>query len=164
MTSLTILRTGAGSLPSPPVIDGFRALGCRVVAADADPLSVGFTGADASAVIPYAKDEEFATEQGAYGCAILVVEELAGLRVTARSRKGTGFDWWLGSDKNDDDEKLFQQKTRLEVSGIRKGPHRVKTRVKDKKEQTKQSDHMSLEALVVVVEFSLPLTQVEKRS
>ena len=59
MKKLTILRTGAGSLPSPPVIEGLRDLGCRVVAADAEPLSVGFTCADAHAVIPRADDPLF---------------------------------------------------------------------------------------------------------
>lgn len=59
---LTILRTGAGSLPSPPVIDGLRRLGCRVIAADADPLSVGFFSADEFAVIPRADAPGFRAE------------------------------------------------------------------------------------------------------
>lgn len=54
-----VLRTGAGSLPSAPVIQGLQRLGCRVIAADADPLSVGFLCADEYAVIPPARSPEF---------------------------------------------------------------------------------------------------------
>lgn len=54
-----VLRTGAGSLPSAPVIHGLQRLGCRVVAADADPLSVGFLCADEYAVIPRASSPGF---------------------------------------------------------------------------------------------------------
>ena len=104
-------------------------------------------------------DPEFTTEQGAYGSAILVVEQLAGLRVVERSRKRTGFDWWLGEREDD----LFQQKARLEVSGIRRGKDKINARVNQKKKQTKQSDSTKLDALVVVVEFSEPVSHVERR-
>ena len=40
-------------------------------------------------------DPEFATEQGAYGLAALLIEALSDLTVLERSRKGTGFDYWL---------------------------------------------------------------------
>ncbi|MFQ5654820.1 MAG: ATP-grasp domain-containing protein, partial [Planctomycetota bacterium] len=59
MRPLTILRTGAGSLPSPPVIEGLRSLGCRVIAADVDPVSVGFTCADSWRPIPRANAPAF---------------------------------------------------------------------------------------------------------
>lgn len=62
MKPTTVLRTGAGSLPTPPVIEGLRRLGCRVIAADAEPLSVGFASADASVVIPRADDSAFRSE------------------------------------------------------------------------------------------------------
>ena len=39
--------------------------------------------------------------------------------VIHRSRKGTGFDYWLGDEKNEDELPL-QSKARLEVSGIRR--------------------------------------------
>jgi hypothetical protein len=42
-------------------------------------------------------DPEEATEFGACGVAILVLLELTGLRVVERSRKDTGFDYWLGT-------------------------------------------------------------------
>lgn len=76
-----------------------------------------------------------------------------------RSSKGTGFDYWLGTV--DTMEKIpFQNKVRLEVSGIRKGDDsRVKARVKQKKEQTKLSDG-KYPAYTIVVEFSTLLSFV----
>jgi hypothetical protein len=62
-------------------------------------------------------DVEFATEQGAYAIAALLVPTLTELTFFERSRKGTGIDYWLGSNE----DLLFQKKARLEVSGIRKG-------------------------------------------
>jgi len=38
------------------------------------------------------------TELGACGIAILVVRKESGLTVVEQSRKGTGFDYWLGAD------------------------------------------------------------------
>ena len=58
-------------------------------------------------------------------------------------------------------EKLLE-KVRLEVSGIRKGDSsRVKARVKQRKEQIKASDGQ-FPAYVIVVEFSTPLSYVER--
>jgi carbamoyl-phosphate synthase large subunit len=49
---LTLLRTAAGSPPTVTQYKAFRALGCRIVAADCDPASVGFHFADAAYVVP----------------------------------------------------------------------------------------------------------------
>jgi carbamoyl-phosphate synthase large subunit len=49
---LTLLRTAAGSPPAVTQYQAFRALGCRIVAADCDPASVGFHFADAAYVVP----------------------------------------------------------------------------------------------------------------
>lgn len=77
-------------------------------------------------------DKQDATEFGACGCAILVARRLTGLQVTQQSYKTTGFDWWIGDDS--DGAGLFQDKARLEVSGIRKGNESdVKKRVTQKK-------------------------------
>ena len=51
-TPLTILRTAAGSPPTVTQYRAFRALGCRIIAADCDPASVGFHFADAAYVVP----------------------------------------------------------------------------------------------------------------
>jgi hypothetical protein len=105
-------------------------------------------------------DPEEATENGACGIAILLVQELAGLVVVERSRKGTGFDYWLGSEEG----YPFQNQARLEVSGIRAGSAPdIKARVKQKLQQTQQSDALLLPAYVVVVEFSRPIAEVTKR-
>ena len=104
-------------------------------------------------------DLEEATQQGAYAVAILLIRALTGYTVIERSRKGTGFDWWLGSEDN-----LFQGKARLEVSGILRGTkRRFNSRVKARLGQTKQSDNLSLTAYVVVVEFGTPRAKVAQR-
>src|SRR5262249_28078411 len=56
-------------------------------------------------------DPDETAEQGAYALALLLLRSLARLTVLERSRKGTGFDWWLASQDN-----LFQAAARLEVS------------------------------------------------
>jgi hypothetical protein len=54
--------------------------------------------------------------------------------VVERSRRGTGFDYWLGK-KGDNNQLPFQNAVRLEVSGIRKGDDgKIKARAKQKLE------------------------------
>jgi len=106
-------------------------------------------------------DPNVATEHGACGVATLLVPEISDLTVVERSRKGTGFDYWLG-EKNDEGP-LFQGKARLEVSGIRTGSDStVASRVKQKLRQTQPSDG-SLPAIVVVVEFGSPQSVVANK-
>jgi len=107
-------------------------------------------------------DEEVATEHGAYGIAILTLPELTGMTVVSRSRKGTGFDFWVGENGNCD--LPFQAGGRLEVSGIRRGNQGiVKARLKQKLRQTTRSAKTSLTAFAFVVEFSRPITQVGRQ-
>jgi hypothetical protein len=104
-------------------------------------------------------DREVTTEYGAYGIGILLIRELTDFSLIERSRKGTGFDFWLGHE----DVLPFQNKARLEISGIRKGNDSlVKTRIQQKLKQTEQSNE-SFTAYIIVVEFSRPLSQVVKR-
>jgi hypothetical protein len=106
-------------------------------------------------------DEEFTTEQGAYGVAALLVEEF-GFEVVQRSRKGTGFDYWLGA--RDREPNLFQGLTRLEVSGIRAGDEaKITQRVRIKLNQTKKSDDLALPAVVAIIEFSSPIARILER-
>ncbi len=106
-------------------------------------------------------DDEEATEHGAYGIAALVVPQTKDLHVVERSKKGTGFDYWLGSP--DAPDLLFQNKARLEVSGIRTGSSStISRRVKRKLEQTDKSAG-KLPAVVVVVEFGTPETRIDER-
>ena len=106
-------------------------------------------------------DDEVATEHGAYGIATLLVPRITNLQVVERSKKGTGFDYWLGSSA--ETETLFQNKARLEVSGIRTGPEAtIVGRVRRKLGQTEKSD-AALSAVIIVVEFSGPQSRVAKR-
>ena len=103
-------------------------------------------------------DEQVATENGAYGIAILAVRDLTGLTVVRRSRKGTGFDFWLAEGGNF----LFKDAARLEVSGIRRGPRSlVDARIRTKREQTRKSDGV-LPVLVAVIDFGAPLLRLER--
>jgi hypothetical protein len=104
-------------------------------------------------------DPEVATEHGAVGIAVLLAKKEIGYAVIERSRKGTGFDYWMG----DDSDIPFQSKARLEISGIRRGnDSEVKTRVKQKLKQTNRSDGL-LPAYVIVVEFGCPLAEVRRK-
>lgn len=104
-------------------------------------------------------DAEVATEHGAVGVAVLLAKKEIGYAVVERSRKGTGFDYWMG----DDTEVPFQNKARLEISGIRSGDDRdVRARVRQKLKQTNPSDG-ALPAYVVVVEFGAPLAEVRQK-
>jgi hypothetical protein len=74
------------------------------------------------------KDLQEATERGACGIAILVAKEITGKVVVERSKKGPGFDYWLGEE---DDDFLFVGKASLEVSGMLLGSNtEIQARVK----------------------------------
>jgi hypothetical protein len=99
-----------------------------------------------------------ATELGACGIAILVVRGQTGLVAVERSVKGTGFDYWLGTDEpNLDDSEPFEHKARLEVSGILQGNRRVvEARLREKVRQARKTAGQ-YPAYIVVVEFGQPL-------
>lgn len=105
-------------------------------------------------------DQQEATEAGACAVAISVIHDAVGFAVVERSRKGTGFDYWLGEDE----PYPFQKKARLEVSGILHGTENdVEQRVKKKCLQTERSDYTRLDAFVAVIEFGHPMAKVAKR-
>ncbi len=56
---------------------------------------IGWSTDVSEAMRRYWNDPEETAEQGAYAIALLLLRSLAGLTVWERSRKGTGFDWWL---------------------------------------------------------------------
>jgi hypothetical protein len=104
-------------------------------------------------------DTERATENGACGVALLALRELTGLTVLLQSRRGSGFDFWLGPDTGF----LFQAGVRLEVSGIRRGDEvSIRRRLRSKLRQIGRSHHLA-PAYVAVVEFSRPVLRVEER-
>ena len=105
-------------------------------------------------------DSEVATENGAYGISILLIEKNTNYTAIEKSRKGTRFDYWLGA--KDDLGSLFERKARLEVSGIRQGTDAdINARVNIKRQQIKRSNN-PLPAFVSVVEFSAPKAKVIK--
>jgi hypothetical protein len=106
-------------------------------------------------------DDEEATHYGAYAVAFIVASKELGIKAFERSKKGTGIDYWLGSKK----DLLFQNKMRLEVSGIRNGDNnQIQTRFNTKMNQSKKSDTSSIPAFIVIVEFSQPKTLTGLRS
>ena len=106
-------------------------------------------------------DLEEAVEHGAYGMAALLVAEHTEYEVVERSRKGKGFDYWLGP--KGEDSGLFQRTARLEVSGIGRGDESaVAARVKKKLKQISVSDG-TLPGYIVIVEFGSPRARVIKK-
>ncbi|ABX04034.1 MAG TPA: hypothetical protein DEF47_18125 [Herpetosiphon sp.] len=109
-------------------------------------------------------DEEYTTEHAACGIACLLAVELTDYTVINRSRKGTGFDYWLAKQDGDDILPFDKHDARLEVSGIRQGSGKdIENRVKLKLRQTNPSDSMQMPAYVVVVEFSQPTARVVRK-
>ncbi len=109
------------------------------------------------------RDSTFTTEQAAYGIAFLLIPRVTDYSAIERAVKGTGFDYWLGSN-HDNDAFLFHKKARLEVSGIRNGgDSEIKKRVKRKINQTNLSDATRLPAFVVIVEFSQPVSYIGEK-
>ncbi len=106
------------------------------------------------------QDNEEATELGACGVAILAVRSLKDLVVLHRSRKGTGYDYWLGPEW----DPLLQHGEKLEVSGIRNGSEAaIKVRIAEKLRQI-QRFRTPDPAWVGIVEFSRPLLRLTRIS
>lgn len=100
-----------------------------------------------------------ATENGAYGISILAVRHLTRLVVLRQSAKWTGIDYWLGPEGGD----FFQDATRLEVSGIRRGTeHSIRARLRQKIRQVRKWQFRRSPMLVSVVEFSRPVMRISK--
>ncbi len=108
-------------------------------------------------------DYDEATEHGAYGIACLLILLLTDYTIIRRSRRGTGFDYWVGYIDREN-ENIFQDKARLEVSGMRHASDTlVRANVRKKKRQTRKSDSTHLPAYVIVIEFSKPTGEVVRR-
>ena len=105
-----------------------------------------------------------AVEDAAVGIAHLIIPKFTEYTVVERSNIGEGVDCWLGHQE-DADRFVFQHKARLEVSGILDSQYTsgIVRRVKEKMEQTKQSDYSALPVYVIVVEFGRPVVYMVKR-
>jgi len=106
-------------------------------------------------------DLTIATEWAACGIAFLLVEALLGYTVIRQARKGHGFDYWIGEDNGQ--ANLLQEKAVLEVSGILRASNEsmIRSRVNQKLIRLNETE---LEAYVVVIEFSRPLSWIEAKS
>lgn len=104
-------------------------------------------------------DPDEATEYGAIGIAFLLVSGLTEYTVVERARKGSGFDYWLG--RKGSPPSLFQERARLEVSGIRRGDeHAIASRVRSKSRQVQRSESR-LPGVIAVVEFGAPRSWIQ---
>ena len=125
-------------------------------------------------------DDEETTEHGAAGIATLLANLELHCEVVLRSRKGTGFDYWLGDRFVGEVSEAEQAVTagwaellldgglviraRMEVSGIRNGnDSRIAARVNGKLDQISASDYMQIPAYVVVLEFGRPIAEVRRK-
>lgn len=103
------------------------------------------------------KDLQDSVEAGAIAIAVAWLMSETDYRVVERSRKGTGFDYWLGLAPVTLD-------ARLEVSGILKGDEQsVARRLAIKLNQMTRSDQGGLPGYAVVVEFSAPRASVGEK-
>lgn len=105
-------------------------------------------------------NQDEATEHGAECIAVLLALNLTDYTVIQRSKKYNGFDYWLGKKNTP----LFQDKARLEISGIYKNVSELDRRYKIKLTQTDQSDHLKIPAYIGIVEFSQPIAKFGKKS
>lgn len=102
-------------------------------------------------------DPDSATEKGAESIAILIAKRAIGYSVIRQSRKGTGFDYWIGEKSAEG----FLDKAGLEISGIRRGNDAdIKARVRKKLHQANQLG--TWPTYVIIVEFGTPLTEVRE--
>jgi hypothetical protein len=100
------------------------------------------------------QDQEYTTEHGAICISVMLIKKCTDYTIIERSRKSTGFDYWLGKK----DEIPFQNSARLEISGIFKETEQntIGKRLKIKKKQTNQSDETRLPAYISIIEFGKP--------
>jgi hypothetical protein len=104
-------------------------------------------------------DLQDAAEEGACAVAIAIVHRFFKMAVLERTRKGCGFDYWIGQKESEG----LQGMERLEVSGILKAKQdEIEVRVKKKLRQVARgsSQNSGLPQCIVVVEFSKPESRI----
>ncbi len=139
---------------APGVVMGVRG-------ADAEQFEIHWQAVTNQQRLTY-NDLPWATEMGAYGVAILLVRTVTGKKAIERSKRGPGFDYWVG--ETDDDELIFSSKARLEVSGILSGTDsEIAGRLKIKKAQVEVSNYLGVPAYVAIIEFGQPKAHLEMK-
>lgn len=109
-------------------------------------------------------DQQEATEYGATAIAVLLLKQYTDYTIVERSFKGTGFDYWLGTGKYNENVLPFEQRTaRLEVSGIWKTSltNTLAGRVRRKIRQVEQGGYSDIPAVIIVVEFHTPKSKMK---
>ena len=125
--------------------------------------SLGWTPATAQGHRSWQHNQ--ATEWGAAGIAVLLARNETPFTVVEAAMQGTGIDYWLGEES----DITFQRKARLEISGIRPendatvNDGMIAGRVREKLQQTTQSDDTDTPAYVIVVEFGRPIAEVHQK-
>jgi hypothetical protein len=105
-----------------------------------------------------------ASEFGACAIAFLVVREILDLVPVEQAERGTHVDFYLAPEavgESKDETLIFNQKARLEVSGLLKesGSNTVDGRTKAKLDRL-QAD--GLPTLIAIVEFGAPCSKITK--
>jgi len=97
------------------------------------------------------QDKNKTTEDAAVFLSLSLMLELTDYTTFEVSEGNNGIDYWL-SDDNDE----LEFSARLEISGIKQKipSNNIKTRIKSKIKQTKQSDNSNLPAFISIIEFS----------
>ncbi|BAQ34031.1 hypothetical protein UCH007_00730 [Dehalococcoides sp. UCH007] len=105
------------------------------------------------------KDLQEAIEYGACAIACIMITKITPFNYIERSQKGTGFDFFIGNTS--DETLIFNNKVKLEVSGILSGDDTdINNRVKLKTNQINKYDNNS--GYVFVVEFSKPKSCIKE--
>ena len=125
-------------------------------------------------------DKQEATEDGAAGIAVLLAIQEIGLTVVFRSVKGSGIDYWLGSEDgevtNASEHAMTENmremlesdslvvKGRMEVTGMLDATDsRIAVRRQEKLDQSNKSSDTGLPVFVIVVEFGRPIADVTEK-
>lgn len=107
------------------------------------------------------RDLERATEDGAMGLGVLLIERFTEYTCIERAPKGNGNDWWLASKESLDSEFPFQKAARLENSGILNGTDADIQRRKRQKVERINAYSNRTPAEVVIIEFGRPSCLME---
>ena len=119
-----------------------------------DPLSLIWEDCFTDQLSRTYADGQSVTERAAVAVSVMLALYTTGYTVVERSRKGTGFDYFLG----DNQDPLFTPKARLEISGImcETDSNTLTSRYRQKAVQMSKSDDCQLPAYISIVDFSTP--------
>jgi hypothetical protein len=107
----------------------------------------------------YARNLIKAADHGAVAIALLLIREITAYRTVELASLGSTIDYYL-SNKNTDDDLIFNHTARLEVSGIvtENSGNTIKGRIKKKINRLKSE--RDLPDIICVVEFGKPCAQM----